>query len=303
MSGVCVTPPPLTTGDTVAIVSPASVVDPTLVTGAAEALCKRGFNVLIGKHALGESGTYSGSRAERAADMNDALTNGDVRAILCSRGGYGAVQILDDVALQVDASNPKWLVGFSDISALHALWHHRGIASVHGSMARHLAMYAPDDAPNAALMHILGTSVGYDMTWDTDNRNRYGYCRGQLVGGNVAVLADLLATPYNLLQPGAILFIEDVSEPVYKVERIMWQLRLADILPRLGGLIVGQFTDCRANANHATMEDMIAEMTSPYSYPVAFGCPIGHFDGNMPLLESVEVTLAVETDRTQLRYI
>lgn len=303
MAGTCVIPAPLKAGDTVAIVSPASIIDPALVVGASDALRACGLNVAVGRHALGRCGTYSGARSERAADMIAALTDPQVKAILCSRGGYGAVHILQDIEPYVTAASPKWLIGFSDISALHALWHHKGIASVHGSMAKHLALYPADDAPNTALMHILHTSTGFDLTWGHDRRNVYGSAQGRLMGGNVAVLADLLATPYSLLQTDVILFVEDIAEPIYKVERIMWQLRLAGILPRLKGLIVGQFTDYRPNDNYAHMEDMIADMVRPYGYPVAFGAPVGHVDGNMPLLESADVCLTVDSHGSGLKYI
>ncbi len=282
-------------GDTVAILSPASAVDPALIDGAVKALQSRGFNTKVMAHATGRKGTYSSSAGERLDDMRSALSDPAVKAILCSRGGYGAVDMLGRLI-----PKPVWLIGFSDISALHALWQSQGIMSIHGSMARHLAEFPADDPANQALFQILchGTQPAYSFT--THPLSRQGSVRGQMIGGNLAVLAGLISTPYDMLKPGRILVIEDIAEPIYKVERILHQLRLNGVLENLSGLLVGQFTEYRGDSNYTDMERMIADMTAPYGYPVALGAPFGHVDGNLPFVEGAEVTLNVSDSITTI---
>ncbi len=282
-------------GDTVAILSPASAVDPALIDGAVKALQSRGFNTKVMAHATGRKGTYSASAGERLDDMRSALSDPAVKAILCSRGGYGAVDMLGRLI-----PKPVWLIGFSDISALHALWQSQGIMSIHGSMARHLAEFPADDPANQALFQILchGTQPAYSFT--THPLSRQGSVRGQMIGGNLAVLAGLISTPYDMLKPSRILVIEDIAEPIYKVERILHQLRLNGVLENLSGLLVGQFTEYRGDSNYTDMERMIADMTAPYGYPVALGAPFGHVDGNLPFVEGAEVTLNVSDSITTI---
>ncbi len=282
-------------GDTVAILSPASAVDPALIDGAVKALQSRGFNTKVMAHATGRKGTYSASAGERLDDMRSALSDPAVKAILCSRGGYGAVDMLGRLI-----PKPVWLIGFSDISALHALWQSQGIMSIHGSMARHLAEFPADDPANQALFQILchGTQPAYSFT--THPLSRQGSVRGQMIGGNLAVLAGLISTPYDMLKPGRILVIEDIAEPIYKVERILHQLRLNGVLENLSGLLVGQFTEYRGDSNYTDMERMIADMTAPYGYPVALGAPFGHVDGNLPFVEGAEVTLNISDSITTI---
>lgn len=278
-----------------AILSPASAVDPALIDGAVKALQSRGFNTKVMAHATGRKGTYSASAGERLDDMRSALSDPAVKAILCSRGGYGAVDMLGRLI-----PKPVWLIGFSDISALHALWQSQGIMSIHGSMARHLAEFPADDPANQALFQILchGTQPAYSFT--THPLSRQGSVRGQMIGGNLAVLAGLISTPYDMLKPGRILVIEDIAEPIYKVERILHQLRLNGVLENLSGLLVGQFTEYRGDSNYTDMERMIADMTAPYGYPVALGAPFGHVDGNLPFVEGAEVTLNVSDSITTI---
>lgn len=290
VSGPLTVPPPLRSGDAVAIVAPASAIEPALIDGAEAELSRLGYTPLTGAHARGRLGSYSGSVGERLADMQAALDNPRVKAILCARGGYGAVHLLE--RLRVD--RPVWLIGFSDISALHALWHSAGYCSIHGSMAKELALkLCPGDEANRRLMELLSTGRCAPMEWEGHPLDRHGQARGMMVGGNLAVLDGLAATRYDLLRPDLILAIEDVAEPIYKVERILHRLRLGGVLGSLRGLVVGQFTDYRPGRDYEDMYEMIADMVAPYGYPVAFGAPIGHIDGNLPWLEGAEVALSV----------
>lgn len=296
-----IVPRPLCQGDRVAIVSPASIIDPELVTGAADTLRQLGYEPVVMPHALGCRGSYSGEERERLDDMRMALEDPSVAAILCSRGGYGAVHLLEQLE-PVVGRHVKWLIGFSDISALHALWYARGMASVHGSMAKQLAL-GTDTIATKRLLDILGGGRP-ELSWGSTPLavNRPGRATAQLTGGNMAVLDALVGTPYNSLRPGNILFIEDVAEPIYKIERMLYHLKLAGILPSLAGLVVGRFTEYRPDRNYGSMEAMIADMVAEYDYPVAFNAPVGHVGGeNMPLLHGVTSTLIVTDDYCVLK--
>lgn len=293
-------PAPLRRGDTIAIVSPASIIDPALVEKASATLSLLGYKVKVMPHALGAAGSYSGTIEQRLDDLTAALLDPDVRAILCSRGGYGCVHLLDRLARLDLNADPKWIIGFSDVSALHALMASRGIVSIHGSMAKALALY-PHAAPfNAMLLDMLGGQRP-TLSFDSHPLNRDGEATGRLVGGNLAVLQALISTPYDIFND-AILFIEDVAEPIYKVERILYQLRLAGRLDNLKGLIIGQFTLYNADRNFTDIYDMIAPLTADLTIPVAFNAPIGHISGNMPLLHAAPATLTVTTATVKIHY-
>lgn len=278
-------------GAKIAICSPAGKIKPEIVEDAVKVLEGQGWKVQVMPHALGEHGSFSGTPDERFADLRDAFADPDVRAILCSRGGYGVVHILDRLSELPVEDDPKWVIGFSDISAMHALMASKGIASIHSSMCSAIRR-GPEDPDNAALFDILRGERPAHI-FEGHKFDRQGIATGTLRGGNVAVIADLINTPYDMIQGDIILFIEDVAEPIYKIERILCQLKLSGVFDKLKGLIVGQFTEYKPDNDHPDMETMIADIVRPYDFPVAFNVPVGHVDHNIPLIESATVTLKV----------
>lgn len=284
-------PAPLKRGDKIAICSPAGKIKPEIVEKAVEVLEGEGWRVEVMPHALGANGSFSGTIDERYSDLKAALTDPEVRAIICSRGGYGVVHNLDRLAQLPLADDPKWIVGFSDISALHALMASKGIASIHSSMCAAIKDGAknPDNAELFAMLR--GGRPAY--VFDGHAYDRQGIANGTLLGGNLAVLSELVDTPFDILKPDTILFIEDVSEPIYKIERQLYQLRLSGVMGKLKGLIVGQFTDYKSDDNWPDMETMIRDAVAGYDFPVAYGIPVGHVDHNLPMLEGAKVTLKV----------
>lgn len=286
-----ISPAPLTQGDTVALLCPASSIAPELIFGAAEAIRSRGFRALVLPTALGKEGSYSGSAGRRLSDLQAAIDNLDVKAIICGRGGYGAVHLLADL----NVHRPVWLVGFSDISALHALWQSRGYRSVHASMAKELAQCnCPGNEANKRLFDILCGKQMQPIEFGADELNRKGRAEGILRGGNLAVLDALVGTSYDLLcLPDSILVIEDIAEPIYKIERMLWRLKLAGEFDKLKGLVVGRFTDYKPSVDWQNMNQMISSMVAGYDFPVAFNAPFGHFDGNLPFVEGTKVILEV----------
>lgn len=284
-------PRKLEKGDKIVIVSPAGIPVPEDVRGAADILRKEGWRVEISPNALGKSGSYSGTAEERYSDLANALTDPDVRAILCSRGGYGACHFVDRIDKLPLCDDPKWIIGFSDISVLHALMVNNGIASIHASMAKQIKL-GPDNEDNAALFKIL-RGERPTFTFPGTVNDHLGTVDGQLIGGNFIVLMQLIHTKYNLFKEDTILFVEEVDEDIYTVERMMHHLRLSGILGKLKGIVFGQFTGYKADRNHNTMEEMLRDIVAPYNYPIAFSAPIGHVDHNIPVIEGAHITLKV----------
>ena len=293
----------LTPGDRVAVVSPSGALDPELIDEACETLRKWRLVPVVGEYAKGKYVRFAGTDQQRLQDLQWAMDDPTISAILCGRGGYGTIHLTDFISTNELKINPKWIIGFSDISALHAMCHRAGIASIHSSMAKQLALFGTDNHCNKALRNIL-TGQLPSYTTPSHPFNRMGSVTGEIVGGNLAVLSGLIGTEYDLLLPDKILFIEDIAEPIYKVERILYNLRLSGVLQRLKGLIVGQFTDYREpDANGDTMYGMIRRMIEPYDYPVCFDFPIGHIDGNLPVIEGATASLNITPHEAKLEFL
>lgn len=297
-------PRPLKTGDKIVILSPASPIKHEYVDAACRVFREWGYEPVVSKHCKGRTGTYSGTLEERLADFKEALADDDVRAILCSRGGYGAVHLVEYLSDEELSRDPKWVIGFSDISVLHASMVSAGVVSLHAPMAKQFAEMGKEDEC-IKLIHSIITGNLPEYNEPAHKLNRNGEASGQLVGGNLAVLCGLVGADRDILKEDKILFIEDVEEEIYSIERMLYNLRLNGTLANLRGLIVGQFTESKKSCdeNGDTMNDMIHRMVAPYGYPVAFNFPIGHIDRNVPLIEGAEVKLSVTPDGTNLQFI
>lgn len=294
-------PPALKYGDKIAIISPATVVKKEYVDGAARFLESKGYQPVVMPHAVDSaSGSYASSLGERTDDFLAALEMQDVRAILCARGGYGAMQIIPAVPPALVRSNPKWLIGFSDITGLHAMYSSYGVASLHAPMAKHLTVESPDDFSTMSLFRIIEGCGSIEYTVASSSLNIRGEAKGILRGGNLAVLNGLSATPFDQLRiapnEDVILFLEDIAEPIYKIDRVMWRLYMAGTISRVKGLIIGAFTEYSSDSNFPTVEDMIAARLREWgvtNIPVAFGFPVGHQRDNYPMVVGSECSLSV----------
>lgn len=305
-------PPPLKKGDKIAIISPASAVKEEYVFGAMERLMEHGYKPVLMQYALGhESGSYSASRSDRLMDLFNVLQDDEIKAVFCSRGGYGCAQLLPNFSYNLITSHPKWIIGFSDISALLAMMYVSDIASIHGPMAKHLATMPAENSCTQALFDILETGGKFNYRFQSDSRNISGKAEGVLRGGNLAVLNDLASTPYDILTPRGreddfILFLEDISEPIYAVERMLMRLYLSGTLDSCKGLIFGQFTEYRSDKNYQNMEDMLQSFTQLPLFPempVVFNFPVGHTNENYPLVVGAKVELEVTPDVVTLQTI
>lgn len=291
-------PPALKRGSRVAIASPASKIDPALIDGAARALGNEGFEAVVMPHAKGADGSFSGAAADRLADLECALTDSTVEAIICSRGGYGAVHLLERLDRLPEECFRKWLVGFSDITALHCLWTRKGYASLHGAMAKYIGRGSEFPYYEMEMNVLRGGNM--EIMADAHPFNQCGCAEGVMTGGNLAVLGGLIGTPYDpfesvytaeAVESGAVarpmLFIEDIAEPIYKVERILWQLHLRGVFRRVAAVLVGQFTEYRPSADHPDMYTMMHRFFGSIDMPdipIVYDLPVGHVEANAPLL-------------------
>ncbi len=296
-------PPFLKEGDQVAIVSPSSKIDKMLLKGARKRLESWGLKVVVGKNAGNANGKFAGTTRQCLSDLQNVLDNEEIRAILCSRGGYGAVHLADKLDFTRFCQHPKWVIGFSDITVLHNLIQHHGIASLHAPMARHLTMLPADDLCTEYLRQILfGQVPAYSCV--KHKLNRTGTARGILRGGNMSVFYGLRGTPFDIPAEGTILFIEDVSERPHCIERMMYNLKLGGVLERLSGLIIGQFTEYEEDRSLGKdVYGALADLVKEYDYPVCFNFPVGHVDYNLPLVNGAEVELTVGNKTADLNFI
>lgn len=289
-----------------AIISPSGAVAEGLIDRAADTLRTLGMTVTVSEHARDSATAYgvishSAPLDIRERELRQALNNPDIDVILCARGGYGAIQLLGRIEPELVAKARKPIIGFSDITALHALWAVAGVPSFHAPMTRHITLGGPSAVATLKTLELVCGTATIDYTTAPHPLNRNGQATGTLRGGNLALLYALRATPYDVIQPGVILAIEDVAEQVYQVQRMLHSLRLSGQLAQLGGLVVGQFTKYNENTSGTAMYNMIADMVAPYNYPVCFNFPIGHVDNNLPLPLGDRVTLTVDGKSATLR--
>lgn len=308
-------PPFLHEGDRVVIISPSSKIDKSFLKGAKKRMKSWGLEVVMGKHAANSHGSYAGSIKHRLQDLQDAMDDDRAKVIFCSRGGYGAVHLVDRLDFTRFARHPKWLIGFSDITALHNVFQAHGFASLHAPMARHLTVEPDDDFCMNRLKDILfgrwtvGEPADADVrrcfayTCPSHKLNHRGTCTGIIRGGNLSVFYGLRGTPYDIPAEHTILYIEDVGERPHAVERMMYNLKLGGVLEKLSGLIIGQFTEY--HENHSLGKDLygaLADIVAEYDYPVCFGFPVGHVSMNVPLINGAEVSLEVGKKEVRLLF-
>lgn len=287
-------------GDTVAIASPAGAVgDAAIVRCAADTLRSWGLNVIIAPHALTRCGYYAGTVGERTEDFLALIGNDSVKAILCSYGGYGCVHIVDAVAAAI-AEKPKWIIGMSDCSVLHAACLAKGVMSLHAPQCRHLSSCPTDEATQYLRSILFGRSVEY--TIEAHPYNVKGTARGRIVGGNLSVLHALMRTRYDIFAEAAILFIEDINEPLYRIERMLYSLKLSGVLSGLAALVVGRFEATKeAAAFGGSHYDIIRALMADCNIPVCYDFPVGHCSENFPIVEGAEAALIVEDNCVTLR--
>ena len=294
-------PPRLKSKDKAVIISPSGCIDEIYIEKAKLILESWDLEVSVGRYAKEHCGRFGGTVEERLSDLQSAMNDETVKLIFCSRGGYGIVHLLDKINFTKIKQSPKWLVGYSDITALHLAFLQNGIASLHAPMAKHLVDDENDTASQYLKQVLFSESLSY--TVDSHLLNHEGIIEGRLFGGNLAVLSALIGTEYMNVPKDGILFIEDIAEPPYKIDRMMWQLELSGVLAKLSGLIIGQFSECEEDPlMNATVYESIKQLVGQYNFPLAFNFPVGHVKENYPLIHGAEVCLKVDIDKVELEF-
>jgi muramoyltetrapeptide carboxypeptidase len=297
------TPPYLKRGDTIGIVCPAGYMPLEKVQSCINTLHSWGYNVKTGNTVGSSSETYfSGSDDERLKDFQQMLDDDDIQALLCARGGYGVTRIIEKINFRKFAAHPKWIIGFSDITVmLSHIYSNFSVATMHAPMAG--AFNDPDPA-NKYLVSLHKAIEGRRLHYNIPSHpfNRKGQAVGELVGGNLALLAHCVGTSSDIKTKGKILFIEDVGEYLYNIDRMMHQLKRAGKLKKLAGLVVGGFTDNKDTERPfgCTAEEIIREAIDEYDYPVSFGFPVSHAKENVALKIGEGYKLKVNKSKTSL---
>jgi muramoyltetrapeptide carboxypeptidase len=280
-------------GDKIAIVSPSGYSNVDFVNFSADYISERGYIPLIFPSCLNKHFQFGGTDQERLKDLQEAIDNEDIAAILCSRGGYGAIRILDKIDFSGMLKNPKWLIGFSDITNLHLALNRLKICSVHGQMTK--AIY--ENKNSEAVKNIFDILEGRFPKYELEGHilNRKGEAEAELIGGNLSIIYSLQGTKFEIDTTGKILFIEDLNEYLYHLDRIMINLKLTGKLEKLKALIVGAFTDMKDNPNPfgKNAYEIINEHVAEYNYPVCYNFSIGHIDDNLPIICGKKYSLEV----------
>ena len=296
-------PPYLSPGDKIGILCPSGYMPYEKVTASIETFTGWGFNIVPGKTLGKQFNYFSGTDRERLNDLQEMMDDDDIKAIFCARGGYGIGRIIDRLNFKKFKKNPKWIIGYSDISVLQLhLFSKYKIASLHAPMA---AAFNDGEFNNQYIQSlrdaIVGRKAGYACPGNVFNQK--GKASGTLVGGNLSLVTHLIGTASDIKAKNKILFIEDVGEYIYNVDRMMYQLKRSGKLDDLSGLIVGKFTDMKDTVIPfgQRSEEVIRDVVKEYDYPVCFNFPVSHQKENYALKIGVKYRLTVSATSDELK--
>ncbi len=297
-------PPKLKPGDTVGIAAPAGCLAESEINDSVDLIRSWGLEVTYGKHLFSRRSSFAGTDKQRAADFQQMLDDRSIKAILCARGGYGTIRMIDKLNFTTFLKHPKWIAGFSDITVLHAcLQQCLGVESLHGTMPRIAPPGKPDLASLDTLRAFLFGKIS-QYTLQPHQLNIPGQARGILVGGNLSVLYSLAGSYYDPDTRGKILFLEDLNEYLYHIDRMIMNLKIRDKLKGLSGLIVGNMTGMKSSPSGFRKPacEIIRDAVAGYDYPVLFGFPAGHARPNFTLPLGREVRLSVTRQACSLKF-
>ncbi len=298
------TPPYLQKGDTIAITCPAGFMAAEKVTVCVEKLKQEGYKVIISKITVGgkSKNYFSATDKERASEFQKYLDDKNVKAILCGRGGYGTGRIIDALDFTAFVQHPKWIIGFSDITLLHShIYTNYKISTLHAPMAAAFANDAHNPANVASLLSALkGQKNRYHVR--PNKLNKIGVANGKFIGGNIALIANAIGTASDIKTKNCILFIEDIGEQLYAIDRMLYQLKRSGKLKNLAALIVGDFTDMQDTDRPfgKTIYDIINDIVKEYNYPVCYDFPVGHGNENVALKIGLKHRLSITKKETIL---
>ena len=288
----------LKSGDKIGIVSPAGHISSEIVEKAAIVIESKGYEVVRGEHLKCKHHQFAGSDRDRQEDLQEMLDNQDIKVIICSRGGYGMIRLIKNLDFIAFRENPKWVVGFSDITVLHAhLNHNLNIASIHGPMLKMLAEQ-PESISTKMLFDILkGDSP--EIKLNSKSMSGSALIEGKLTGGNLSIICSLIGTDYDFDPVGKILFIEDIGEHHYKIDRMLHQLLLSNKLTGLKAIILGQFSELKDDAEYfgEVIADMLRNKLDGEGPVIISGFPSGHEDTNLSLILNSRYQISFEEEQ------
>jgi len=296
----------LKAGDTVAIVAPAGILKNRKpeIEKAKQLLRIWGLNVVLGKHLFNQGNHFAGNDDERCEDFQKALDDPKIKAIWCARGGYGSVRIIDKLNWTLFKEHPKWIIGYSDITAIHNEVHNLGYQSIHAMMCTSLQ----DD--NASIAETIATfknalfSSELDYTLKASKYNKLGNAEGPLVGGNLSILYSMLGSKSSINTDDKILFIEEIGEYKYHIDRMLQSLKRAGYFDNCKGVIIGDMSKIKRNTTQwgKTIEQLILDVLEDYNFPIAFNMPAGHEKDNRALILGKNVTLHVLKEGATIKF-
>lgn len=296
----------LKAGDTVAIVAPSGILKnrEREVGQATDLLKSWGLHVIVGKHVFSKADHFAGTDTQRCEDLQNAMDNPKISAIWCARGGYGTVRILDKLDYTKFKENPKWIIGYSDITALHNQIHNQGFESLHALMCVSLTkdLSEIETSIDTFKSALFGNPPNYTLSGSTYNRT--GEAKGQLVGGNLTMLHTMLGSETSIDTTGKILFIEEIGEYKYHIDRMLQSLKRAGYFNNCKGVIVGDISKLRKNTTlwGTSIEQLILDALSDYDFPIAFNMPAGHEKDNRALILGRTIELKVQKDKSTISF-
>lgn len=291
-------PPHLKKGDKIAIIASARKIALEELGAAISVFKSWGLDVVLGDNLFKQNNQFSGTDAERAADLQTALDDKSIKAVISARGGYGTMRIIDKIDFSGFIEQPKWVIGYSDITVLHSHIHTLGIQTLHATMPINFSKN--EEAVESLMKTLFAQHLTYEF--EASVFNKKGVAEAEVVGGNLSLLYALSGSISDVDTKGKILFMEDLDEYLYHIDRMLLNLQRAGKLSELAGLIVGGMTDMKDNAIPfgKTAEEIIIDAVKEYNFPVCFNFPAGHVDRNLALVLGKRMKLVVDESGSSL---
>ncbi|GAB1855322.1 LD-carboxypeptidase [Flavobacteriaceae bacterium MHTCC 0001] len=304
---ILMTPPFLKKGDTVAIVAPAGILKhrEAEINKAKTLLNEWGLYTIVGQHVFNQGHHFAGTDDERCEDFQKALDDKSISAIWCARGGYGSARILDKLDWSKFKAHPKWIIGYSDITAIHSEVHNLGYQSIHAMMCTSLQDAAADIKETITTFKdaIFGNGLSY--TLEGSNHNQAGTISAPIIGGNLTMLHAMLGSKTSLDTSGKILFIEEIGEYKYHIDRMLRSLKRAGYFNKCKGVIIGDMTKIKRNTTPwgSSIQQLILDVLEGYDFPIAFNMKAGHEKDNRALILGKNIKLHVKKELATIRFI
>ena len=299
-------PENLKIGDTISIIAPSGVLKDhnEYMQKSISLMESWGLNVVLGSTIYDTYGHFSSTDINRKKDFQNAIDDNTIKAIWCARGGYGAMRIIDKINLDNLLKHPKWVIGYSDITAIHNDIHNLGVESLHGVMCKSLEDISVDDESIKKLKDIIFDEAKLSYIIEGNKYNIPGIANGKLVGGNLTLLQSLLQSKSSIDTNNKIIFIEEVGEYLYHIDRMLYSLKRADYFSKCNGLIIGDFTDIKKNETKfgKNLYEVINEIVEEYNFPVIYGFPAGHGEENLPLIFGRNIEINVSKNKSEIRF-